>query len=390
VSDLTAEVAILGAGVMGASVAWHLASRGCQDVLVLDRAPALGQGSTGKATGGFRAQFATEVNIRLSLLSREKLLRFPEEIGGDPGYSPCGYLFLAQDETQMEALRSIRPLQTGLGVPIEEISPEDALRLNPAIRLDGIPGGSFCSIDGFIRPMGILEGYAEAARRLGVRFEHGVEVTGFVLEKRRPGRITRIETTAGPVSARHVVNAAGAWAGAIARKAGVDLPVSPLRRQVAPTVPTTVLPEDMPMTIFLEDGFHLRVRDGRVLLLWPQDHPSADPFDTAFDESWLDGLLARARARIPILADVPVDRSACWAGLYEMSPDKHAILGAAPEVENLWLINGSSGHGVMHAPALGQLVAEMILDGAARAMEVSALRPSRFAEGVAIPEFHLL
>jgi sarcosine oxidase subunit beta len=390
VSDLTAEVAILGAGVMGASVAWHLASRGCRDVLVIDRAPEAGFGSTGKATGGFRAQFATEVNIRLSLLSREKLLRFTGEVGGDPGYRPRGYLFLAQDEAQMEALRSIRPLQTGLGVPVEEISPEDALRLNPAVRLDGIQGGSFCPIDGFIRPMGILEGYAEAARRLGVRFEFGVEVTGFALEKRFPGRITRIETTAGPVSARHVINAAGAWAGAVARRAGVDLPVSPLRRQVAPTMPTTVLPEDMPMTIFLEDGFHLRVRDGRVLLLWPQDHPSADPFDTAFDESWLEGLLARARARIPALADVPVDRAACWAGLYEMSPDKHAILGAAPEVENLWLINGSSGHGVMHSPALGQLVAEMILDGGARAVDVSALRPSRFAEGAAIPEFHLL
>jgi sarcosine oxidase, subunit beta len=389
-SDRTAEVAILGAGVMGASVAWHLASRGCRDVLVLDRALTLGHGSTGKATGGFRAQFATEVNILLSLLSREKLLRFPEEVGGDPGYRPCGYLFLAQDEAQMEALRSIRPLQAGLGVPVEEIAPEDALRLNPAVRLDGIPGGSFCPIDGFIRPLGILEGYVEAIRRLGVRFELGVEVTGFALEKRLPGRITRIETTAGAVSARHVVNAAGAWAVAIARKAGVDLPVSPLRRQVAPTVPTTVLPEDMPMTIFLEDGFHLRVRDGRVLLLWPQDHSSADPFDTTFDESWLHGLLARAHTRVPVLAGVPVDRAACWAGLYEMSPDKHAILGAVPEVENLWLINGSSGHGVMHAPALGQILAEMILDGEAQAMDVSALRPSRFAEGAAIPEFHLL
>lgn len=388
--DLTSEVAILGAGVMGASVAWHLASRGCRDVIVLDRASVLGQGSTGKATGGFRAQFATEVNIRLSLLSREKLLRFPEEVGGDPGYRPYGYLFLAQDESQMEALRSIRPLQRGLGVPVEEISPEDAQRLNPASRLDGVPGGSFCPIDGFIRPMGILEGYAEAARRLGVRFESGAEVTGFIREKRLPARITRIETTAGPVSARHVVNAAGAWAGVIARRAGVDLPVSPLRRQVASTVPTTALPEDMPMTIFLEDGFHLRVRDGRVLLLWPQDHPSADPFDTTFDATWLAGLLTHAHARVPVLAGVPVDRTACWAGLYEMSPDKHAIVGAAPEVENLWLINGSSGHGVMHSPALGQLVAEMILDGGARAVDVSALRPSRFAEGAAIPEFHLL
>ena len=144
------------------------------------------------------------------------------------------------------------------------------------------------------------------------------------------------------------------------------------------------------MTIFLEDGFHLRVRDGRVLLLWPQDHRSDDPFDIRFDESWLDGLLARAHARVPCLADVPVDRAACWAGLYEMSPDQHAILGRAPGLENLWLINGSSGHGVMHSPALGQLLAEMILDGEARTLDVHALRPSRFAEGEPNPEVHLL
>jgi sarcosine oxidase subunit beta len=387
------EVVVLGAGVMGASVAWHLASRGCQDVLVLDRAPASGQGSTGKATGGFRTQFATPVNIRLSLLSREKLLRFPEEIGADSGYRPYGYLFLAADEAQMAALRSIRPLQHSLGVPAEEIGPEDVARLNPAVRAEGIPGGSFCAIDGFIRPLDILNGYVEAARRLGVRFEYGTEVTGLSIAKRLPGRVMAVATTAGPVQARHVVNAAGAWAGVLGGIAGLEIPVTPLRRQVAPTEPTSVLPEDMPMTIFLADGFHLRVRDGRVLLLWPRPprpEISADPFDTSFDEGWLPGLLERAHARVPCLRDVPVDRAGCWAGLYEMSPDQHALLGRAPGLENLWLINGSSGHGVMHSPALGQLLAEMILDGGAQTVDVHVLRPSRFAEGAAIPELHLL
>jgi sarcosine oxidase subunit beta len=383
------EVVVVGGGIMGASVAWHLAARGCRDVVVLDRAAAPGEGSTGRATGGFRAQFATPVNIRLSLLSREKLLRFPEEVGADSGYRPHGYLFLAGDEEQMAALRSIRPLQQSLGVPVEEIGLEDVRRLNPAVRTDGIAGGSFCPIDGFIRPLSILNGYMEAARRLGVRFDFGVEVTGFAVAKRLPGRVTHVQTTAGPIAARHVVNAAGAWAGALGGLAGVEIQVSPLRRQVAPTVPTNVLPEEMPMTIFLDDGFHLRVRDGRVLLLWPQP-PTGDPFDANFDESWLPGVLERARARIPSLQDVPVDRADCWGGLYEMSPDKHAILGLAPRLDNLWLINGSSGHGVMHSPALGQLVAEMILDGKATTIDVHSLRPSRFAEGEPIPEFHLL
>jgi sarcosine oxidase subunit beta len=384
------EVVVVGAGVMGASVAWHLASRGCRDVLVLDRAPAPGLGSTGKASGGFRAQFSTPVEIGLSLLAREKLLRFPEEIGADSGYRPHGYLFLAGDETQMAALRSIRPLQRSLGVPVEEIGPGDVRRLNPAVDAAGIVGGSFCPIDGFIRPLGILNGYVEAARRLGVRFEYGAEVTGFAVAKRLPGRAMAVETPAGPIAADHVVNAAGPWAGVLGRLAGAEIPVTPLRRQVASTEPTSALPEEMPMTIFLDDGFHLRVRDGRVLLLWPQPSSSADPFDASFDESWLPGLLERAHARVPCLRGVPVDRAACWAGLYEMSPDQHAIVGRAPRLENLWLINGSSGHGVMHSPALGQLVAEMILDGQAHTLDLHALRPSRFAEGDAIPEFHLL
>jgi sarcosine oxidase subunit beta len=384
------EVVVVGGGVVGASVAWHLAARGCRDVVVLDRAATPGEGSTGRAAGGFRAQFATPVEIRLSLLSREKLLRFPEEIGADSGYRPYGYLFLAGDEAQMAALRSIRPLQREMGVPVEEIGPEDVARLNPAVQVDGIPGGSFCPIDGFIRPLSILNGYVEAARRLGVRFEYGVEVTGFAVAKRLPGRVTHVQTTAGPIAARHVVNAGGAWAGALGKLAGAEVPVSPLRRQVASTVPTNALPEGMPMTIFLEDGFHLRVRDGRVLLLWPQPHPTADPFDTTFDESWLPGLLAHAHKRVPCLKDVPVDRAACWGGLYEMSPDHHAILGPVPNLENFWLINGSSGHGVMHSPALGQLLSEMILDGGAKTIDVHSLRPTRFAEEGAIPEFHLL
>jgi sarcosine oxidase, subunit beta len=384
---MSPEVVVAGGGVMGASAAWHLASRGCRDVLVLDRAPQPGAGSTGRATGGFRAQFATEVNIRLSLLSREKLLRFPDEVGIDPGYRPRGYLFLAADEAQLATLRSLQPLQRSLGVEVEEVGPEDIRRLNPAVVLDGIPGGSFGAQDGFLRPLDILKGYTEAARRLGARFEYGAEVLGVEVQG---GRATGVRTVRGTIPAGHVVNAAGAWAAVLARTAGVEIPVEPVRRQVAPSEPTDLLPEDMPMTIFLEDGFHLRVRDGRVLLLWPSEEPWPDPFDATFDPRWLDGLIERAHARVPCLRQGRLDRERCWAGLYEMTPDKHALLGPAPGVESFWLINGSSGHGVMHSPALGQLLAEMILDGAARSLDVGALRPTRFAEGQPNPEVSLL
>ncbi len=375
----SAEVVVIGAGVVGASVAYHLAERGCGRILVLERHQAPGQGSTSKATGGFRAQFGSEMNVRLSLLSREKLGRFEEELGVDSGYRPCGYLFLASDEARLGALRAAQGIQRAAGLEeARTVTPAEIEQINPAVRVDGLAGGVFCPTDGFVRPMGILRGYIEGAGRLGVSFGYGVECAGFELDG--AGRVAAVRTSGGDIAAGSVVNAAGAWAALVAREAALDLPVEPLRRQVAVTRPFDALPEDMPMTIFAEDGFHLRVRDGRVMLLWPDEPEVSDPFDQSVENSWIESVFEKARARIPCLSETSVDREVCWAGLYEMSPDGHALLGRAPEIENLYLVNGSSGHGVMHAPALGQLIAEIIVDGAASTLDTRALRPSRFAE----------
>jgi sarcosine oxidase subunit beta len=380
VSD-SAAVAVVGGGVIGASVAYHLAARGERDVVVLDRAAEAGAGSTGRATGGFRVQFASAVDVRLSLLAREKLRRFAEETGGDCGYVPAGYLWIAANEAELAALRDALAVQCANGVSdAREMKPDEIAALNPALAREGIAGGTFCPSDGFIRPLQILDGYRRAAERLGVRFVWDADAVGF--ERARDGRVTAVRTSRGTFATAHVVNAAGAWAAAVARLAGFELPVTPLRRQVAVTVPTKALPAEMPMTIFAGDGFHLRVRDGRVLLLLPSAG-AADPFDVTVEHTWIDEVVRVARSRVPALANVPVDAASCWAGLYEMSPDGHAIVGAVPGVPNLCLVNGSSGHGVMHAPALGQLVAEIVLDGAARSLDVVALRPERFGGTVA-------
>jgi sarcosine oxidase subunit beta len=376
----SAEVVIIGAGVIGASVAYHLAKQGCDSVLVIESHREPGLGSTSKATGGFRAQFGSEINVRLSLLSRKKLVRFEEELGVDSGYRPCGYLFLASDEAQLEVLRDAQDIQKAAGLDeAREVTPSEAMDSNPAVRVDDLVGGIFCPTDGFIRPMQILRGYVEGATRLGVRFEYGVEQRGLRMDGL--DRISAVRTSGGDIAAGSVVNAAGAWAASVVREAGLDLPVEPLRRQAAVTHPFDGLPEDMPMTIFAEDGFHFRVRDGRVLLLWPDDPDVADPFDQSVEDAWLGTVVEMAQTRVPCLAQTTIDREKCWAGLYETSPDGHALLGRAPGVENLYLANGSSGHGVMHAPALGQVLAEIILDGTARMLDVHALRPSRFAEG---------
>lgn len=383
------SVVIVGAGVMGASVAWHLASRGCRDVVLLDRGPGPGAGSTGRATGGFRAQYATAINVRLSLLARDKLRRFADEVGGDCGYDPAGYLWLASSQAELDLLREARIVQHAEGLAeARAVTPDEIAAINPALRLDDVVGGAFCPTDGFIRPLGILTGYLDAAMRLGVRAEWGVEVLG--LERDGHGHATAVRTSRGPVQADALVHATGAWAGALAATCGLDVPVTPLRRQVATTVPTDVLPASMPMTIFAGDGFHLRVRDGRVLLLWPTPGVPGAPFEATVDPHWIDAVTSKAHERVPVLAGVDVDREASWAGLYEMSPDKHAILGAAPGCPNLFLVNGSSGHGVMHAPALGQLLAEIILDGTATTLDTSPLDPNRFAEDRLNPVSELL
>jgi len=379
-----ASVAIIGGGVVGASVAYHLARRGWRDVVVLDRAGAPGGGSTSRATGGFRAQYATPVNVRLSLLAREKLRCFKAETGVDPGYEPRGYLWLAGSAEELNELDRARAVQHAEGLAeAARLAPEDVARLNPAVALDGVLGAAYCPTDGFIRPLSLLDGYLRAAARLGVDVRWGVEVTG--LRRKPDGRIAAVETTAGALPADAVVDAAGAWAAIVAAWAGVELPVVPLRRQAATTTACDLLPAAMPMTIWAGDGFHLRVRDGKVLLLQPTPGVPGAPFDTRVDPSWLDMVERTAHQRVPVLRRATIDRPACWAGLYEISPDKHAILGPSPDCPNLFFVNGSSGHGVMHAPALGHLLAEIISDGQSSTMDASPLRFERFADGALLP-----
>ncbi|GAC1446001.1 MAG: FAD-binding oxidoreductase [Pyrinomonadaceae bacterium] len=378
---------IIGGGVIGASIAYHLALKGCKNIVVIDKGETFGAGSTSRAAGGFRCQFGTEVNIRLSLLAREKLLRFEEELNIDSGYRQCGYLFLAGDEHELNAMRAAKQLQRNCGVTeVVEVSLAEIHKLNPAISLDEVIGGVFCPIDGFIRPLNILQGYINGAKRLGVEFKFGVELQDFKISKTNDtAHIVEATTSVETFAVGNVINAAGAWAGLVAKKANIEIPVTPLRRQVAVLRKVNLFPEMMPMTIFVKDGFHFRVRDGRTLLLMPVDEISS--FNTHVDDTWLEQIRMLARLRIPSVANLArhdIDRENSWAGLYEMSPDKHALIGQTQEIENFYMANGSSGHGVMHAPAIGQLLAELIVEGEAISIDINSLRPSRFIEGQAI------
>ena len=355
--------------------------------MIIDRARGPGEGSTGRATGGFRAQFATSINVQMSLMSRDALLRFNDETGVDPGFQQVGYLWLASSSAEMQAVHAANRLQHAEGLTEARVLDRDeALEINPLVQGEDIIGGAFCPTDGYIKPLEILRGYLESAERLGVRFLWDTKCVGMV---RNGDTIESLQTTRGHIDVGAVVNAAGPWAAHVAEMAGVDLPVTALRRQAAFTAPTSAIPANMPMTIFMHNGFHVRAREGRALFSWPTSELPGEPVDLAADVKWVNEVTAHARMRLPVLEHVDIDWDMCYAGLYEMSPDHHAILGKSPACSNVFFANGSSGHGVMHSPAIGSIVADLIMEKEPQ-LDVSRLRPSRFDEGQPVIAAELL
>lgn len=321
-------------------------------------------------------------------MAREKLLRFKEDTGVDPSYQQVGYLWLAFDERQLDAVRRGLDVQHREGLSeAREIAANDVAGINPFINVDGMTGGAFCPTDGYIRPLEIMRGYLESAQQSGVELRWNSDVIGLELDEN--DMVTSVQLADDHIDVDAVVNAAGPWAAAIAQMAGIDLPVVPLRRQAAFTEPTDKISPTMPMSIFMDDGFHVRARDGRALICWPNPESFGEPETLKADDGWIEKVTAMARHRVPAIRDLNIDRGLCYAGLYEMSPDDHAILGTHPDCANMYFANGSSGHGVMHSPAIGAVIADMIT-GKRPEIDVSILRPSRFEEGKAIEALELL
>lgn len=376
-----AEIVIIGCGVVGTSVAYHLAKRGCRDVLVLERENSIGLGSTGKATGGVRAQFDTDINIKLSLYS----LDFFRDWDHDCGYEPRGYVFLASDDRQFEFLKQGVEKQRLLGYSgVEIVNPGAIGEMVPGLNCDDVLGGSFGPRDGFIDPLAVLRGFSSKAIELGARIETRKEVSTIAVDG---GKLRGVDTDDGFVEAEKVVLCAGAWASSLAKTAGVELPVEPLKRQIVWSRCHSTLPANLPMVIDLTDGFHFRPAKNstdEVLFAYP-DKTQLPGDSTDFDEAFIHKVYEKARHRAPFLCESEVVREKCRAGLYENSPDHHAILGGC-EIEGLYFANGFSGHGVMHSPATGRALAEIILDGEASFLDVSSLSLDRFAKGELLHE----
>jgi sarcosine oxidase subunit beta len=381
-----ARVVVVGAGVIGCSVAFHLAALGETDVVVLEREPVPGSGSTARANGGIRAQFTTDVNISMSLLSMDLLDGLGEEIGEPPLYRRAGYLFLTDDPERFAAMERAAGFQSARGVSVELLGPAEVRRRLPWVAGEDLAGGTFGARDGFVDPGGLCNFYLAGASRRGARFRYGAEATDVT---RGPGDEWIVSTARGRVRAPVLVNACGAWAGRFAALLGLDLPVVPVRRHLFLTGPVADLPRTIPMTIDADSGVLVRREGDRVLVAWSNaDEPAGfrDTPDPAFVERFAEPL----ERRFPSVAAAGIDFRRSWAGLYEVTPDHHAVLGDVPGFPGLFLANGFSGHGVMHAPAAGRCLAERVVRGRIESVDVAPLSFDRFARGALVHESMVL
>ena len=365
----TAEVVVVGGGVMGASALYHLARAGCSAAVLIER-ETLGAGSTSKAAGGIRAQFSDELNIRIALECIRRYERFAEEPGGEIGFKQWGYLFLLTREEEVASFRRSLALQQELGVPSRLLAPDEAAALVPGLRTDDLLAATFCPLDGYATPEAAVQGYASAAARLGATVVQGCAVQRISVQS---GRVVAVETEQGRIATSRVVLTAGVWSRELAATAGVDLPVRPEKRHVFFTEPGDPLPRELPLTIDFRTGFYFH-REGRGLLFGGR-------------EQTLEELAPIAAHRLPLLAELEVRGG--WWGYYEMSPDSNAIVGETADPEGLVYATGFSGHGFQQAPVMGEHVACLAL-GLPTPFDLGPFSLGRFAAGETRTELNVV
>ena len=367
----TSDVVVIGAGAIGASTAHHLAAAGHR-VTVLEALDGPAAGSTGRSFASIRGQWADGLNIEMSWRSIQTFRDFPDRHGIDVGYRPSGYLLLVSQELWDAQLRAVE-LQRAHGVPVDVLDLDAAQAITP-FRTEGLGGTTWGPADGVVDPHLATSAYLELARNDGatVRFRHAVDA----IDAHDDGSWT-VHTGDLSVRAQHVVNAAGGWAGEVATIAGLDVPVVHSRRNVYSSAPGGFA-GTLPMTVDFTSGFYLR-SEGTRLLFGGARPDEADGYRTDVDWPWMEQLLEFGAHRFPWLADVPLDRSGCWAGTYENTPDHHGILGAVAAAPTWVNACGFSGHGMMQAPEIGRLAAEQITIGAIESIDVTPLRIERFA-----------
>jgi sarcosine oxidase, subunit beta len=369
----TADVVVVGGGVIGCSLACHLARAG-QRVVLLER-ETLGSQSTARCAGGVRQQFSAELNVRMQRYSVARLEHFEEEIGHALDFRQIGYLFLLTEPAQVESFQEQFQMWRRCGLQEARwLTAEDAQRLSPAIAVEDVLAATFCPSDGLASPVDVTDGYAAAARRAGAVLLEGCAATGIEVGR---GRVTGVRTTRGVVSTPLAVNAAGPWAGRVAALAGIDLPVEPYPRHVFVSEATPAVARDNPMTIDLASTFYFHP-EGDGILFGMGERDERPTFEQRVDPAFLEKVGAVAERRLPLLLDLGIRTS--WVGLYETTPDHQPFLGPVDEVEGVWCACGFSGHGFQMAPAVGHLLTQLILEGRSD-LDLTPFSPQRRRTG---------
>ena len=320
----TADIVIIGGGVMGASAAYHLAQRGiaARNIVLLEKEDFFGQGATGRCAGGVRYQFSTDINVKLSIASLPMIERFKEEIGQDVSYRQCGYLLVATNEKEATTFKHNVEMQNKLGVPTQLLSGDEVRARLPLMKFEDAVAGTFNQKDGTVDPNSVVMGYISAAQKMGIQAFSGVEVTGI---HSKGGNVEEVQTSIGVIKTRMILNAAGPWAGQIGQMADVHLPIIPLRRQMFTTSPFKEVPSDFPFVIDFARSLYFH-REGEGLLIGMSNQNEQPGFDQSVDEDFELVNLEAAIERMPLVEKA--QRASHWAGLYEVTPDAHPIYGA--------------------------------------------------------------
>lgn len=379
----TADIVVIGGGVMGASAAYHLAKYGVKNIVLLEKEELFGTGATGRCAGGVRYQFSTDINVRLSIESLPVFERFRDETGQEINYLQCGYLMIATNEKDAITFKRNVEMQNSLGVETELLSGEEVRARLPLMKFDDAIAGTFHQKDGLVDPNSVVAGYMSAAQKLGVKAITRAEVTGIRVYR---DQVEAVETTQGVVQTRMLLNAAGPWSALIGQMAGVQIPVVPIRRQMFTTDPLKEVPDDFPFVIDFAQSLYFH-RDGKGLLIGMSNQDEKPGFDQNVDEEFEFVNLEAAIERMPLLECA--SRASHWAGLYEVTPDAHPIFGGC-QVKGFTMCTGFSGHGFMHGPVSGKLMAEYIVDGKYSTLDVSTLDLARFEEGRLIKEYNVV
>jgi sarcosine oxidase subunit beta len=377
------DAIIVGGGIVGLATAFNLAKANFGHILLLEKELFVGSGATAKCAGGIRAQFSSKVNIEVSMKSIEVFENF-EEITGEPAlYDQVGYMFLLTDPATVDPYTRAFELQKSVGLDVCMIGPDEVLKLAPPVRIDDVIKATFCPRDGLGDPHEFMQGYFRAAKRLGVEIMNETPVTDVIVAD---GKIAGVKTPAGEIATPLVIDAAGPYAKVIGEMAGIKVPVEPYRRQIVTTGQLDFIPDTMPMVVDVSSGLYCHKESKGLLMGWADDTVKPG-FDESQDPDYNDNILMKALDRIPRLETAEVANS--WAGLYETTPDHHAIIGFAEEVEGFFIIGGFSGHGFMHAPGAAIIAAEVIT-GRQPSVDIGHLAPNRFVSGNIVEEVNVI